>query len=307
MEIDKKEEFVAALDLGTNTFNLAIAKSQPPFSIVFRIEKGVFLGKGGLASKKILADALLRAQKVLIEYSSILSNYPLKKLSCVATEAIRNASNAPDVLRSLEIDVPFSVETIPGEREAELVYKGVKSTGLLTKENSIIMDIGGGSVEFIIGNKESIIWKKSYKIGISRALEKVALSDPPKKDELEKHRFYFEENLQELASYISGHNVKHLIGTAGSFDSWRKMIGEQNLDLPYSELSKENLLNLINKINSIPLAARLKIKGMEEMRIETIVPAGILVEYLLNSFNFESIHQCSFSLSEGVLWEMINE
>ena len=169
MEINKKEEFVAALDLGTNTFNLAIAKSHPPFSIVFRTEKGVFLGKGGLASKEIVGDAVQRAQKVLEEYSSILSNYSLKKLSCVATEAIRNASNAKDVLRSLEIDVPFSVETIPGEREAELVYKGVKSTGLLSEKNIIIMDIGGGSVEFIIGNKDSILWKKSYKIGISRA------------------------------------------------------------------------------------------------------------------------------------------
>jgi exopolyphosphatase/guanosine-5'-triphosphate,3'-diphosphate pyrophosphatase len=307
MGIDNKEDFVAALDLGTNTFNLAIAKSQPPFSIVFRTEKGVFLGKGGLASKEIVSDAVQRAQKVLAEYSSILSNYRLKKLSCVATEAIRNASNAKDVLRTLEIDVPFSVETIPGDREAELVYKGVKSTGLLSDNNILIMDIGGGSVEFIIGNRDSIQWKKSFKIGISRALEKIPLSDPPRRDELNEHRLYFEENLQELSDYIAKYTIKDLIGTAGSFDSWRKMIGEQNLDHPYSELNKEKLLELINTINSIPLADRLKIKGMEEMRIETIVPAGILVEYLLNSFNFESIHQCAYSLSEGVLWEMINE
>ena len=113
--------------------------------------------------------------------------------------------------------------------------------------------------------------------------------------------------MEELGDYIARYNIKELIGTAGSFDSWRKMIGEQNLNLPYSELNKEKLLDLINKINSILLVDRLKIKGMEEMRSETIVPAGILVEYLLNSFNFESIHQCAYSLSEGVLWEMINE
>ena len=110
MEVNDDKDFVAALDLGTNTFNLAIAKSNKPFTIEFRTEKGVFLGKGGLGDKVILEDACLRAQKVLESYSDILSNYPLKQVRCVATEAIRNAKNANEVLQFLEIDVPFTVE-----------------------------------------------------------------------------------------------------------------------------------------------------------------------------------------------------
>lgn len=306
MEVNRDEEFVAALDLGTNTFNLAIAKSTSPFTIEFRTEKGVFLGKGGLGKKVILKDACLRAQKVLESYSDILSNYPLNEVRCVATEAIRNAKNANEVLQFLEIDVPFSVETIAGEKEAELVYKGVKSTGILDDSTVIIMDIGGGSVEFIIANDKEIYWRKSYKIGISRALELFKLSDPPKKDELTNYYTYFKENLRELNSKIEYFKVKDLIGTAGSFDAWRKILGGLNDD-PVYLIKKDKLLDCILKINAVDKEERRKIRGMQKMRLDTIVPAGILVTYLLDSFTFNSIYQCSYSLSEGVLWEMINE
>jgi len=307
MVVKKEKQYIAALDLGTNTFNLVIAKNSTPFTLVLRMEKGVFLGKGGLAAKKIVPEAVERAQKVLSEYSNILSNYELSQVKCVATEAIRNANNAPEVLRHLEIDAPYMVETIPGEREAELVYKGVKSAGILNDENCLIMDIGGGSVEFIIGNRKSVLWKKSFKIGISRALEMFPLSDPPIEEEIKKHYSFFKENLQELSPYIEQFKIKTLIGTAGSFDSWRKMIGDQDRSNPTSQLNIKDLKASIKNINSISAQKRATINGMEEMRIETIVPAGILVTYLLDYFNFESVFQCSYSLSEGVLWELINE
>lgn len=307
MEVKTAQKYYAALDLGTNTFNLVIAKKDRPFTLVYKTEKGVFLGKGGLANKIIMNDAVLRAQKVLKEYSLILSNYNLDEVRCVATEAIRNATNAADILAHIELDLPFIVEEIAGEHEAELIYKGVKSSGTLNSSNVLIMDIGGGSVEFIIGNEKEILWKKSYKAGISRILELEPLSDPPTNDEIARHRSFFIENLDGLKEQIEKFNVQYLIGTAGSFDSWRKILSESHSDLPVYKMNGLELLNIIQHINSIPLSKRSLVKGMEKMRVETIVPAGILVAYLLDSFKFESILQCSYSLSEGVLWEMISE
>jgi exopolyphosphatase/guanosine-5'-triphosphate,3'-diphosphate pyrophosphatase len=304
MAVNKDSEYVAALDLGTNTFNLAIANSKAPFSMEFRIEKGVFLGKGGLKEKIIVDEARTRAQHVLEEYSDILSNYPLNEIRCVATEAIRNAKNANEVLRFIEIDVPYTIETIPGEREAELVYKGVKSTGILSEKNVLIMDIGGGSIEFIIANANELLWKKSFKIGTSRVLELYPLSDPPTRQELQSHLTYYQENLIELGSIIDEFKTDTLIGTAGSFDAWRKMLTESTDDAT-SELNQDELISCIEKINSLASEERILIKGMEEMRIETIVPAGILVAYLLDSYTFNSVFQCSYALAEGVLWEMI--
>jgi len=304
MAANPDSEYVAALDLGTNTFNLAIAKSKAPFTMEFRIEKGVFLGKGGLKEQVIVDEARIRAQHVLETYSDILSNYPLNEIRCVATEAIRNAKNANEVLRFIEIDVPYTIETIPGEREAELVYKGVKSTGLLDEENVLIMDIGGGSIEFIIANVREIFWKKSFKIGTSRALELYPLSNPPTQEELQTHLHYYQENLKELEALIREFKTERFIGTAGSFDAWRKMLGEESDDASF-ELNQTELISCIEKTNSSTTDERISIKGMEEMRIETIVPAGILVTYLLDSFTFKNVFQCSYALAEGILWEMI--
>jgi exopolyphosphatase/guanosine-5'-triphosphate,3'-diphosphate pyrophosphatase len=306
MEVRSNKEFVAALDLGTNTFNLSIANSLPPFNIEFRTERGVFLGKGGLADQRIVEDAALRAQKVLEDYSDILSNYPLTEVRCVATEAIRNAKNAHEVLRFLEIDVNFNVETIAGDKEATLVYKGVKSTGILEDENVLIMDIGGGSIEFIIANSKEICWKKSFKIGTSRVLELYPLSDPPLAEELHDHFLYYKTKLQELRPLLKDHKVETLIGTAGSFDAWRKMLGSDD-EAATCELNEEALMACIKKVNAASFLERIKIPGMEEMRVETIIPAGILLNFLVENFHFKTIFQCSYALAEGVLWEMIYE
>ena len=307
MEVNNDKQYYAALDLGTNTFNLVIAKIEKPFTLVYKTEKGVFLGKGGLSDKIIVAEASIRAQKVLKEYSSKLSQYNLKKVRCVATEAIRNAKNSNEILKHLELDLPFSVEEIEGEHEAELIYKGVKSSGHLSSSNVIIMDIGGGSIEFIIANETEILWKKSYKAGISRILELSPLSNPPTLNEINKHRAFFIEKLVDLKEQIKKYKVSDLIGTAGSFDSWRKMLSPKLSDSSVYFIDKTKLIDCIQHVNSISLKERSLVKGMEAMRVETIVPAGILVAYLLDSFKFDSIMQCSYSLSEGVLWEMISE
>ena len=269
-------------------------------------EKGVFLGKGGLAKKYITQEAVTRAQAVLDEYSQTLRKYTIKQIVCVATEALRNASNAKDVIDHLSTDVPFKVDTIEGEKEAELIYYGVLSSGVLNHETSMIMDIGGGSVEFIVANKEEIFWRKSYKAGISRSLELYPLSNPPTKKEINTHQDYFKEKLGELTEIIQSHQVKHLIGTAGSFDSWRKIIDSSNSDTPTFEINQNELLGIIQAIQESTIEKRSKIAGMEKMRVETIVPAGILVTYLLKSNTFNKITQCSYSLSEGVLWQLLN-
>lgn len=305
-DMEADENYIAAIDLGTNTFNLVISHAEKPFRLKYKTEKGVFLGKGGLAEQRITQEAVERAQSVLDAYSKTLKEYPISRIVCVATEALRNAKNAKDVIDHLSVDIPFEVDTIEGEKEAELVYYGVLSSGILNEETSMIMDIGGGSVEFIIANKNEVFWRKSYKAGISRTLELHPLSDPPLQKEIQTHTKYFSDKLSELSSYIDKYQVKHLIGTAGSFDSWRKILDpSQSIDPTY-EIEENELLKIIIDIQNADLDQRAKIKGMEKMRIETIVPAGILVTYLLESYTFNKITQCSYSLSEGVLWQLLN-
>jgi len=296
---------VAALDLGTNTFNLIISQDDKPFPPVYRAEKGVFIGKGGLKNKTILPEALIRAKNVLKEYSNILKEYNVIQISAVATEAIRNANNGSEILEKLDTEIPSSIQKINGKREAELIWSGVASSGLLTDKTAMIIDIGGASTEIIIANNDHIKWLKSYKVGVSRALELIPVNDLPSEKDLSALSEYFKSNMKDLNDILVKFQPESLIGTAGSFDSWRKNLEIKNNDsIPFYKFIADNLIDLIRKINKTPLQDRAAIKGIPELRKETIVPAGILIQNLLDIYNFKTVYQCDYSLAEGLIREM---
>jgi len=298
-------EHIAALDLGTNTFNLTISRVDKPFPPVYSVEKGVFLGKGGLKNKTILPDAIIRAKNVLKEYSDILKKYSVIQISAVATEAIRNAKNASEILEKLDSEVPSLIQKISGTREAELIWKGVASAGLLTGKTAMIIDIGGASTEVIIANNDQIKWLKSYKVGVSRALELFPINDLPPEEDLNNLSDYFKSNMIDLNNILVKHQPELLIGTAGSFDSWRKNMEIKNNDsIPHYKFDRDKIIELIRNINKRNLQDRVAIKGIPEMRKETIVPAGVLIQNLLDIYDFKNVYQCSYSLAEGLIREM---
>jgi len=230
------------------------------------------------------------------------------KVKAVATEGIRNAQNGDLILRELDLKIPFSIEKITGIRVAELIWKGVKASGLLTDETAMIIDIGGASTEIIIADRNEIKWLKSYKIGVSRALELLPVSEQPTQNELAALQTYFINHIPDLKSQLEKHRPEILIGTAGSFDTWRKILKtNDDKSIPYYQFNLGKLNAIINKINTTPYAERTSIKGIPEIRRESIVPAGIFVQYLLDIYNFNTVYQCNYSLAEGLIYETIKK
>jgi len=296
---------IAVLDLGTNTFKLVISKTQCPFPPVYRSEKVVFIGKGGLQNKRILEDAVHRAQKVLRSFTKVIVQYQPNKIKAVATEAIRNAENSDEILSELQLNIPFSIEEISGKGEAELTWLGVRESGLLKTETDMIIDIGGGSTEVIFANQNKLFWSKSYKAGVSRALEQVDVQNLPSKDTLSTMLAYFKTHMPGLTEMLKQYQPQRLIGTAGSFNSWRKISEPENKgNIPFYLFSNGSLLDLINKINTSPLEQR---QNIISFRRETIVPAGIIIKYLMEIHTFKTIYQCSYSLAEGLISKLINK
>ena len=169
----------------------------------------------------------------------------------------------------------------------------------------MIIDIGGASTEIIIANNDHIKWLKSYKVGVSRVLELFPIKDPPSKEDLNALSEYFGSNLQDLIDILVKYQPEMLIGTAGSFDSWRKNLESKNNDsIPFYKFDTNKIIDLIRKINKAPLQDRVAIKGIPELRKETIVPAGVLIQNLLDIYNFKTVYQCSYSLAEGLIKEM---
>ncbi|RYF90802.1 MAG: exopolyphosphatase, partial [Chitinophagaceae bacterium] len=155
----------AAIDIGTNTFHLIIADGTTDgFTVIHKENLPVKLGEGSINQGFINDAAMARAMAAFSHFREQLDKFKVKNVRAVATSAVRSAINGQDFVEAVKDATGIDIEVIDGDEEAELIYEGVKLSGAITGK-SLIMDIGGGSTEFILCDEENLIWKKSYNIG----------------------------------------------------------------------------------------------------------------------------------------------
>jgi len=236
---------IAVIDCGSNTFNLLIAEAtQTGWTTIFQSKLPVKLGAGGYQSKEIIRDRFIRGIDALISHAANIRNVGCERVFAFATSAIREASNGKDFMdRAFEL-TGIRIETIDGEKEAELIYMGIKQTIDTGDHTFLVMDIGGGSTEFIIANQKGILWKQSFKLGVSRLFDKIQPSDPMEAGEVEHLKNLLSDELQPLRDALKEYPVSWLVGSSGSFDTLLELYYHgQNLPVDGSKLSNEILLS----------------------------------------------------------------
>jgi exopolyphosphatase/guanosine-5'-triphosphate,3'-diphosphate pyrophosphatase len=173
------------------------------------------------------------------------------------------------------------------------------------------MDIGGGSTEFIIGNKEKIFWKKSYRLGAARLLEKFRPADPISESEIENMNTYLLEELSELFASVKTFKPVELIGSSGAFDSVVEMINGELNGEPFIKTKTEYIventdyLNLAKKVIASTIQERKSMKGLVEMRVDMIVVSCILINFVMNNCGLNKMRVSTYSLKEGALHEIM--
>lgn len=308
---------IAVLDIGTNTFNLIIAESEGKdgFRILYNEKLPVKLGEGGINNGEILQNAFDRGIKAIGDHYQTILSYKADNIYAFGTSALRTARNSKDFIDTIKKLTGIDVEIISGDREAELIYYGVSQTLTMTSEKYLILDIGGGSNEFIIANNKEIFWKKSYPIGIARLIEMFKPSDPIKPSEIIAIEKYFYHMLADLIQLVKQYNVKILIGASGSFETFVAMIHAmddgfepQTALIPQSlPITNSEFEALYQKLIKSTTEDRQKMKGLEPMRIEMIVLACLFVKFISKTLNIETIIQSNFSLKEGVVYQLLKK
>lgn len=298
---------VAILDLGTNTFNLLLVKITPNAYYIFRNEKiPVKIGKDGINQGIITNDAQQRALKALEVYKEIIEHEKVSKVYGYATSAFRNAANGEEFKELIEQKTGIQIKIITGEIEAEYIYEGVKTSFDIGGNQAIIMDIGGGSVEFIICNRDQIFWKQSFDIGAQRLLDWYHKIDPIPNNEIKKLHAFFDKELVSLKEQIDHFKPTCLIGSSGTFDTLSEMYQHQTnrfmkgdeTELP---LTVDGFAESYRQIISLNKKDRLEIPGMLEMRSDMIVVASCLVNYVLDVSTIKQIRVSAHSLKEGMI------
>jgi exopolyphosphatase/guanosine-5'-triphosphate,3'-diphosphate pyrophosphatase len=306
------ENKIAVIDMGTNTFHLLLARQNDQDIDIYHKEKrAVQLGQGGISLGYIAPPAFDRAIRTLLQFHNTIQQEGVSRIYAVATSAVRNAANGKELTNRILALTGIEVHIISGEKEAELIYRGVKYALDLGFRPSLIMDVGGGSVEFILCNADKIYWKGSFEIGAQRLVDMFHKHDPISGEEIERMGSYLDEKLAPLFEAVSSYKPITLVGSSGSFDTLCDIdIHERGLQLDIEDQKEYNLPvanfeRIFSEIIVLNKSGRLQIPGMIEMRADMIVVASILTAHIIRRLSVHTIRVSTFALKEGVLSKML--
>ncbi len=300
--------------MGTNTFHLLIVEDRPgqPPHVLVRTKVGVRLGEGGISQGEIAPAPYARALQTVRGFKEEIELHQATEVRATATSAMRVSRNGPDLVRDILETTGIQVEVIPGNREAELIAKGIRQAVPLGQTKHLLMDIGGGSVEFIIADEYTIFWKHSFEIGAQRLLDRF-FADPSgvfPREQVRAELEYLADKLAPLTAAVAAHGpLTNLVGSSGSFDTLADLsVGQvrREADLPpRTELAVADFEHHFAQLLTLDHAGRVALPGMFPMRADMLVVASIIIKYVLTTYGLTQITTSAFALKEGLLAELL--
>lgn len=298
----------AIIDLGTNTFNLLIAEvNAKSFAVLYAAKEAVKIGEGGILNGVISDDAIARAMRALEGYTQTIASFNCEKVFAFGTSAMRDAKNGGELVVRIKERLGIDVQIISGLEEAQLIVEGVRLAVPMTEKPVLIMDIGGGSTEFIIANNSSVFWKESYQLGVSRIRQLLQPEDPISPENLSSLDALLKSELSDLIAQCNALGVQSMVGSSGSFDSFIEMIWAENGDVTdvksilTDTFNLDALAALNTKLLAGTFAERKAIPGLVEMRVDTIHIASFMVQWVLRHCQLNEVVLSTYALKEGVL------
>lgn len=302
----------AVIDMGTNTFHLLLVElNGVDFRTIYKEKIPVKIGQGGISQNKIAPDAQKRAFHTLKHFKNLIDGEHINQVFAFATSAVRNAENGPEFVGKAEAELGIHINVISGEEEAQLIYEGINLSGSLNGQPNLMMDIGGGSVEFIIGTSREVFWKKSFEIGGQRLMDAFHYHDPILPEEIDKLETYCQDHLQPLIEAIERYKPTGLVGASGTFDTLTDIYFESMLQCKLTgqhvfELPTKDFERIFEMLKTKTRKERLQIPGMIPMRVDMIVVASCLIEFILRYVPVEYMACSHYSLKEGAVSRLLS-
>jgi exopolyphosphatase / guanosine-5'-triphosphate,3'-diphosphate pyrophosphatase len=314
MEISEK--ILSAIDIGTNSFHLVIAKvdGKGSIKILTRDKEVVRLGKSSTDMKYISEDAMQRGISTLKRFKLICDSFK-SDIRAVATSATREALNKDEFINRAYEETGINVEVVSGFEEARLIYLGVLQALSVFNDRILLIDIGGGSTEFLIGEKGDVVYANSIKIGAVRLTEKFFPEGKFKKENIDDARIFVKSIINPVVRELKDFNYKYVVGTSGTITNIAMIInaeennvGEEQFNYNNFSYSKDAFLKAAKKITKCEKISDIKeIKGLDPDRIDIITSGTIILEQIFSELKIDSITLSNYSLREGILFDTINK
>ncbi|MCF8236869.1 MAG: hypothetical protein K9I85_01825 [Saprospiraceae bacterium] len=295
----------AVIDLGTNTFHLLVATcNNEILHTIHRQRHFVKLARSGInrIDDQAITDGMVAAN----QFRQILDRYHVKDVSVLGTAALRLARNARELNQQLEGILGHPIEVIDGQREAQLIAHGVLALLKRKPGHQLIMDIGGGSVEFILIEDGLQVYHISLPIGVAILHHRFHLHDPILSTEVLALEHHIDDQLEPLLKMLTHLHIDHLIGAAGIYEVLSQRPEDQELttlgDIPVKRLS-----TLLNILQQLPSVDRENCPEIPPERADLIVSALVLINRVILHTQPRHVTVSPYALKEGRLLEMFAE
>jgi exopolyphosphatase / guanosine-5'-triphosphate,3'-diphosphate pyrophosphatase len=287
---------VASVDLGTNTTRLLVADvSGGHVEELVRREAITRLGEGVDTGRRLLPTAIARVRNVLVDYRREAERLGVKRMLAVATSAVRDAENGEAFLRKLESSHGFATCLLDGRAEAELTFRGVTAGGAV-EEQTLVVDIGGGSTELVLGGPEGVERAVSLDIGSVRLTERFVRNDPPATAELEGLAVHVRQLLPNVS-------VVRAVGVAGTVTTLAALdLGLETYDsagVHGHRLSPAAVERQLGRLASLPLAKRRQVPALDPDRAPVIVAGAAILLEVMRGYELQELETSVRDLLDG--------
>ena len=288
----------AVIDLGTNTFNLLVGSVfGDKLEIIYCEKEAVLLGMNGINNGSIAEDSWMRAMQTLFRFKKRCEKQNVDEIIGFGTSALRGAKNGELFVKEVYENIGIRIHIISGSQEAQLIYRGVRWL-FDFKQAATIMDIGGGSTEFIAANAGGIVEAQSFDIGVSRLYQNLN-----KRNNLTANDFKFINEYLEARTgrFFEEDRSTLLIGASGSFETFYEMIFQKKFTAEEKMVTLP-LLPLLDQLNWVidsRYEDRINHKWIVPMRKKMIPIAAFKIKWIIQKLNVDRVLLSPYSLKEG--------
>jgi exopolyphosphatase/guanosine-5'-triphosphate,3'-diphosphate pyrophosphatase len=303
---------MAAIDIGTNSVHMIVTEQRPDgsYRVLDSHKEMVKLGRGEFRARKITADAMTRALSTLVNFKRIAEGHGATRIKAVATSAVREASNGGDFIEAVARESGIRVRVITGEEEGRLIYRAVRHYVDLGDRRVVAVDIGGGSVELVLGVGRRALVVDSVKLGHIRLAEAFE-GDPPSAESVTRVRAICRRALKPVLEQYTRKPADLFVGTSGTIEAFARMDLENDKNKNGGEphlhvLTRDGIEKMTRKLLKADAAERRKLPGLDSGRVETIPAGGIALQEILEGLDAEELTVCTAALREGIILDFLD-
>lgn len=303
----------AALDLGSNSFHLVVARVRPDRLLEPIYEDKVMLQLGEVvASRGFLDDdAQRRAAEVAERFAELAHGFGARVIVAAATASFRDAENGQEVAERLGRLIGVPVRILSGHEEAAIIFSAIRSAGSIGEVPVVVADLGGGSLELALGTQRELLRARSLPLGVGKLAVRHPMGDPPDPRDLERIRGVIVTHLAGELDELTGYEPRRLVLASGTFLAIAKVARRLG---GYDELADGQVLRVVDlqtladTIARIPRATRSERRalGIDERRLDGVVYGSLILAELLGRLRVEEVWTSRWALREGLLIEAID-